>query len=46
ADLAAGRPLRAAYARDARAWTLLGIPAFLAMLGIYVLMVNKPALWG
>jgi uncharacterized membrane protein len=46
ADLAAGRPLSPSYARDARRWEALGYPAFVAMLGIYVLMVNKPALWG
>lgn len=46
ADLAAGRPLSDAYRRDARLWERLGYPAFVAMLAIYVLMVNKPALWG
>ena len=46
ADLAAGRPLSASYRHDARAWERLGYPAFVAMIGIYVLMVNKPALWG
>ncbi|HEX7689897.1 MAG TPA: DUF2269 domain-containing protein [Burkholderiaceae bacterium] len=46
ADLAAGRPLSPSYARDARLWEALGYPAFVAMLAIYVLMVNKPALWG
>ena len=46
ADLAAGRPLSESYWRDARAWERLGYPAFVAMLGIYVLMVNKPVLWG
>jgi uncharacterized membrane protein len=46
ADHAAGRPLSASYARDARRWERLGYPAFLAMVGIYVLMVNKPVLWG
>ncbi len=46
ADHAAGRPLGASYARDARLWERLGYPAFAAMVGIYVLMVNKPALWG
>jgi uncharacterized membrane protein len=45
ADLAAGRPLSASYERDARAWERLGYPAFAAMIAIYVLMVNKPALW-
>ena len=46
ADLAAGRPLSESYRRDARAWERLGYPAFVAMIGIYVLMVNKPLLWG
>ena len=45
ADLAAARPLSPSYDRDARLWERLGYPAFAAMLGIYVLMVNKPALW-
>ena len=46
AALAAGRALSPAYARDARLWEALGYPAFLAMVAVYVLMVNKPALWG
>ncbi len=46
ADLAAGRALDAAWWRDARRWERLGYPAFVAMAAIYVLMVNKPALWG
>jgi uncharacterized membrane protein len=46
ADHAAGRALDASYARDARLWERLGYPAFLSMVAIYVLMVNKPALWG
>ena len=46
ADHVAGRALSASYARDARLWERLGYPAFVAMVGIYVLMVNKPALWG
>jgi uncharacterized membrane protein len=46
ADLAAARPLNAVYRRDARRWQRLGYPAFVAMLAIYVLMVNKPVLWG
>lgn len=45
ADLAAGRAPSPSYARDARVWEALGYPAFAAMLAIYVLMVNKPALW-
>jgi len=43
---AEGRPLPAAYERDARAWEALGVPAFVAMLVVYWLMVDKPALWG
>lgn len=41
-----GTPLPEAHRRHARAWTLLGIPAFTAMLVVYYLMVAKPALWG
>ncbi|MDA0704289.1 MAG: DUF2269 domain-containing protein [Proteobacteria bacterium] len=37
-----GEALPAAYARLARAWFLLGWPAFAAMIGIYVLMVFRP----
>jgi len=33
------------YRRYARIWEWLGLPAFLAMLATYYLMVNKPALW-
>jgi uncharacterized membrane protein len=40
------RPLAAAYARWQTAWEALGYPAFAAMLGVFFLMVNKPALWG
>ena len=40
-----GQPLPDAYRRLARRWEALGYPAFVAMLGIYYLMVNKPALW-
>jgi uncharacterized membrane protein len=39
------QPLPEAYARDARYWEWLGYPAFIAMLGIFYLMVNKPVLW-
>ena len=45
ADLAARRPLSESYRRDARRWEALGYPAFVAMIAIYALMVNKPALW-
>ncbi|MBT5414927.1 MAG: DUF2269 domain-containing protein [Rhodospirillaceae bacterium] len=37
-----GEALPAAYARLARAWFLLGWPAFIAMIGIYTLMVFRP----
>ncbi len=43
---ASGSALDDAYRRDARRWEALGYPAFIAMLAIYFLMVNKPALWG
>jgi uncharacterized membrane protein len=33
------------YWRYARYWEYLGYPAFLAMLGVFYLMVNKPGLW-
>ena len=46
ADLAARRPLSASYWQDARRWERLGYPAFVAMIAIYALMANKPALWG
>jgi uncharacterized membrane protein len=39
-------PLPARYARFARAWELLGYPAFAAMVAVFWLMVAKPALWG
>ena len=45
AALAAGRPLAAPYRRWQRTWEWLGYPAFAAMLAIFFLMVNKPALW-
>jgi uncharacterized membrane protein len=40
---AAGEPLPPAYWRMARRWEMLGYPAFVAMLAIYILMVFKPA---
>lgn len=43
---ASGLPLPAQYWQDTRRWECLGYPAFVAMLGIFYLMVNKPALWG
>lgn len=33
------------YWQYARYWEALGYPAFLAMLGVFYLMVNKPGLW-
>lgn len=38
--------LPAQYWRFARLWEALGYPAFIAMLAVYWLMVNKPLLWG
>lgn len=42
--LADGTALPAAYWRYARTWERLGYPAFVAMLGVFYLMVAKPAL--
>jgi uncharacterized membrane protein len=42
--LAMGGPLPERYFRDARTWFWLGIPAFLAMVGVLYLMVAKPTL--
>jgi len=42
ASAAAGKPLPADYRRHARIWEWLGYPAFLAMLAVFYLMVNKP----
>ncbi len=42
--LANGTALPQRYWRFARWWEALGYPAFFAMLGVYFLMVNKPAL--
>jgi uncharacterized membrane protein len=44
AALASGQPLPAGYARCQRAWEWLGYPAFMAMLGVFFLMVVKPGL--
>lgn len=44
AALAGGRALSAPYARWQRAWEALGVPAFVAMLAVFYLMVNKPLL--
>ena len=40
----AGTPLPGLYWAYARCWFWLGIPAFLTLLGVYWLMVAKPAL--
>jgi uncharacterized membrane protein len=40
-----GQPLPAQYDRYRRVWEALGYPAFVAMLAIFYLMVNKPPLW-
>ncbi len=39
------QPLDKSYAQLARIWFWLGIPAFTALVGVYYLMVFKPALW-
>lgn len=41
--VAQGSPLPPAYFRCMRAWLLLGIPAFLALVLVFYLMVAKPA---
>lgn len=41
-----GTPLPGPYVRYMRTWELLGYPAFVAMLGVFYLMVAKPSLWG
>jgi uncharacterized membrane protein len=43
AALAEGRPLSVQYRRWQRAWEWLGYPAFMAMLAVFYLMVNKPS---
>jgi len=40
-----GTTAAATYWRYAKRWELLGYPAFICMLGVYFLMVNKPALF-
>lgn len=40
--VATATPLPARYAKFARLWFLLGWPAFLAMIGIFYLMIVKP----
>lgn len=41
---AAGSPLPALYWAHARTWFWLGVPAFLALIAVYWLMVAKPVL--
>jgi uncharacterized membrane protein len=43
AAAAIGAPLPPAYDRMLRAWTLLGIVAFVSLVFVYWLMVSKPA---
>jgi uncharacterized membrane protein len=38
-----GAPLPERYHRFFRAWVALGVPAFLALLVVFYLMVAKPA---
>jgi uncharacterized membrane protein len=45
AALANNTALGADYHRMARQWFWLGVPAFIAMVGIFYLMVFKPTLW-
>lgn len=45
AALAQRRSLVPQYLQWQRAWEWLGYPAFIAMLAVLFLMVNKPALW-
>ena len=40
-----GTALPAAYYRSMRIWFMLGWPAFLALIGIFYLMVAKPDVW-
>jgi uncharacterized membrane protein len=41
---AAEAPLPSAYWRAFRAWVALGVPAFLAFVAVFYLMVVKPPL--
>lgn len=41
----AGLPLQGVHARYMRWWYGLGWPAFIAVIGIFYLMVFKPAVW-
>ncbi|HEY0634065.1 MAG TPA: DUF2269 domain-containing protein [Gammaproteobacteria bacterium] len=40
--IASATPLAARYRRDARHWFWLGVPAFIAMVAVVILMVHKP----
>jgi uncharacterized membrane protein len=40
-----GTPLPAEYDRCFRAWFILGWPAFVAMMGIFWLMITRPQSW-
>jgi uncharacterized membrane protein len=42
---ATGGPLSAGYHQNMRLWFALGWPAFLAVITIFWLMVNKPEFW-
>jgi uncharacterized membrane protein len=41
----AGQPLGPDYYRTMRLWFALGWPAFLGLMGVFWLMIAKPALW-
>lgn len=45
AALEAGTPLGADYHRTMRFWFALGWPAFIGLMAVFWLMVEKPALW-
>jgi len=40
-----GKPLGADYRRTMRLWFILGWPAFLGLIGVFWLMIARPALW-
>ncbi len=44
-SLASGAPLGADYRKVMRWWFALGWPAFVGLIGVFWLMVAKPALW-
>ena len=45
AAAARGDPLPAGYDAAVRLWFILGWPAFVSLLAVFVLMVMKPTLW-